>query len=264
MKDNATVVLRGERVRLVPYLKAHIQQYHAWMQDEELLRLTCSEPLSLEEESSNQRSWRDDPHKVTFIVCALGADGAAANDPDMTVGMCGDVNAFLAPAEEEEEDDEGDHYHEQQQSIAHGGGDSGGDSGGGGVSGGGVSGGGDSGAAAAAAGGPTAIKLFAELEIMIAEPGRRRGGLARESLLLFVHWLLQAVPRIATLVVKITDDNEPSRRLFESLGFAVHKHMPVFGQTEYRLPVDDARRAAERHWDEVRAEQRERLDLLDL
>ena len=99
---------------------------------------------------------------------------------------------------------------------------------------------------------------------MIAEPSRRRGGLARESLLLFVHWLLQAVPRIATLVVKITDDNEPSRRLFGSLGFAVHKHMPVFGQTEYRLPVDDARRAAELHWDEVRAEQRERPDLLDL
>ena len=104
MREHAAVVLRGERVRLVPYLKAHIQQYHAWMQDPELLRLTCSEALTLEEETANQCSWRDDAHKATFIVCALGADSAAINDSDMTAGMCGDVNAFLTPAEDDDSD----------------------------------------------------------------------------------------------------------------------------------------------------------------
>lgn len=238
MRENAAVVLRGERVRLVPYLKAHIQQYHAWMQDAELLRLTCSEALTLEEETANQCSWRDDAHKATFIVCALGADGAAVDDPDMTAGMCGDVNAFLSPAEDDDGDCTDNREPPQQHAIAHG-----------------------SRGSSIDSSAPVAFRLFAELEIMIAEPSRRRSGLARESLLLFVHWLLQAVPHIVMLVVKITDDNEPSRRLFESLGFAVYKHMPVFGQTEYRLPVEAARRAAERHWHDVRAELCERPDL---
>ena len=75
MRDNAHLVIAGERVRLVPYTFAHVEQYHAWMQDEELLRLTCSEPLSLEEEQANQISWRDDPSKVTFITkLSFGAD----------------------------------------------------------------------------------------------------------------------------------------------------------------------------------------------
>ena len=212
MRENAQSLIVGSRVRLAPYLRAHIDRYHAWMQDEELLRLTCSEPLSLEEETANQRSWRDDENKVTFIVCAL--DSVTAED-DLTAGMCGDVNAFLSAAEENEDDDDAAKIIAREEEP-----------------------------------------LFAEIEIMIAEPSRRRGGLAREALLLFMHWLLCHVPRITKLVVKITDDNLPSRALFASLGFTVHKHMAVFEQTELRLPADEARAMCERHWVERQAQVR--------
>jgi RimJ/RimL family protein N-acetyltransferase len=198
MRDNQATMLVGRRVRLVPYRPEHIATYHAWMQDEELLRLTCSEPLSLEEETANQRSWCEDPSKVTFIICALGTAGS---DDALTTGMCGDVNAFLSPAEDDE---------------------AGGD-------------------AASSAG------LSAELEVMIADKEQRRRGLARESLQLFVHWLLNHVP-VTSLVVKITDDNVPSIRLFEALGFAVHRHLAVFEQTELRADVATARAACAQHF----------------
>lgn len=238
MRQNACTVLIGQRVRLTPYLKEHIPQYHAWMQDEELLRLTCSEPLTLEEETANQQSWRDDAHKATFIVCAL--DGRAdADNPDLTAGMCGDVNAFLSPADNEMSEEELEKQQQQWQQGQQRPPD-------------------DSSGTAASC---ITVELHAELEIMIAEPGRRRGGLARESLLLFLHWLLEGTPGISTLIAKISDDNEPSRRLFESLGFTVHKHMAVFEQTEFRLSADIARTLSEKHWKEAGAEQRVRHDL---
>ena len=49
------------------------------------------------------------------------------------------------------------------------------------------------------------------------------------------------MPRVGRLVVKVTDANVPSLRLFESLGFTVHKPMPMFQQTELRLSVASAR-----------------------
>ena len=202
-------ILRGSRVRLVPYTRAHVAAYSEWMQDPELLRLTGSEPLSYDEELANQVSWTEDPHKVTFIVCALdevGGGAAADGVPgdDLTQGMCGDVNAFLSPLEADDDDDDG---------------------GGGAVA---------------------SDALSAELEVMIAVPDRRRGGLAREALTLFVDWLLARAPAIARLVVKVTDDNAASLGLFASLGFAVHKHLTFFEQTELRRPADAAREEARR------------------
>ena len=83
--------------------------------------------------------------------------------------------------------------------------------------------------------------VSAELEIMIAEPAQRRRGLARTALQMFIAYLLERVPRVGRLVVKVTDANVPSLRLFESLGFTVHKPMPIFQQTELRLSVASAR-----------------------
>ena len=214
MRGNERTVLRGPRVRLMPYLRAMVPTYHAWMQDDELLRLTCSERLSLEEELANQISWREDAHKVTFIVCAL-QECVGEKEADPTAGMCGDVNAFLSPMETDDE-----------ASL-------------------------ESNAALLQTDQPP---LIAELEVMIADPSQRRGGLAKESLLLFLHWLLRHIPSIGVLMVKITDDNEPSRRLFESLGFTTHKHMAVFEQTELRTPVKAMLARCNKFWTEMQAE----------
>jgi hypothetical protein len=53
---HVTVTKRGQ----VPYHADHVPLYNAWMQTPELLELTASEPLSLEEEYENQVSWRED------------------------------------------------------------------------------------------------------------------------------------------------------------------------------------------------------------
>jgi RimJ/RimL family protein N-acetyltransferase len=66
MKINATTVLVGERVLLVPYLAEHVPLYNAWMQSPELLELTASEPLTLEEEYENQISWREDEQSTIW------------------------------------------------------------------------------------------------------------------------------------------------------------------------------------------------------
>ena len=68
MRLNEDTVLVGRRCVLVPYKEKYVTRYHAWMQDDDLLALTASERLTLDEEVENQRSWRDDAKKLTFIV----------------------------------------------------------------------------------------------------------------------------------------------------------------------------------------------------
>lgn len=58
------VSLEGKRVVLVPYMAEHVPRYHNWMQDEELLQATGSEPLSLEQEYEMQISWTQDPNSI--------------------------------------------------------------------------------------------------------------------------------------------------------------------------------------------------------
>ena len=61
---------------------------------QQILRLTASEPLTLEEEHSNQVSWRESGDKLTFIIClplfgrgSNAAPGAAtAGDADNAAG----------------------------------------------------------------------------------------------------------------------------------------------------------------------------------
>lgn len=92
MRLNEDTVLRlsGSDVVLVPYNKSHVKTYHEWMGDEELLRLTCSERLTLEEEYENQQSWRADEKKLTFIIVDAHRNNA----------MAGDVNLYLNGDEE--------------------------------------------------------------------------------------------------------------------------------------------------------------------
>ena len=60
MRLNEDTVLVGRRCVLVPYKEKYVERYHAWMQDDDLLALTASERLTLDEEVENQKSWRVD------------------------------------------------------------------------------------------------------------------------------------------------------------------------------------------------------------
>ena len=44
-------VVTGDRVRLVPYCRAHVPRVHQWKQDLELLRLLASEPRTSDDEA---------------------------------------------------------------------------------------------------------------------------------------------------------------------------------------------------------------------
>ncbi|CAE6520600.1 unnamed protein product [Rhizoctonia solani] len=195
MRLNEFTAIVGLKVVLVPYRSEHVEQYHKWMQDPELLELTASEPLSFEEEMDMQRKWRDDADKLTFIILARTAPNPATTDPDAIreLPMIGDVNLFL----KDTETDDGD-------------------------------------------------RKEAEVEIMIAERGYRRKGLAFEALQMFLSYTTrrdQDVPGLALdpyqLVVRIGGSNAPSRELFKRLGFVVSKEVAVFDEVEMRW-----------HWDE--------------
>ncbi|PYI06560.1 N-acetyltransferase [Aspergillus sclerotiicarbonarius CBS 121057] len=105
---NAKTAISTSMVLLVPYSKWHVPRYHEWMQDEEIQEATASEPLSIGEEYAMQQSWRQDPDKLTFIVClpAPGPQSALQDTDDTTDRMVGDINLFLRVDDGEEGDAE--------------------------------------------------------------------------------------------------------------------------------------------------------------
>ncbi|KAI9660855.1 MAG: hypothetical protein M1829_006420 [Trizodia sp. TS-e1964] len=96
---NKNTVVHVAGINLIPYLKAHVPIYHAWMQDENLQRATASEALTLEEEYAMQRSWRHDADKLTFII---KLDDRLSPDSNLPSRLLGDVNLFLSADEEGE------------------------------------------------------------------------------------------------------------------------------------------------------------------
>jgi len=98
MKLNEKLVIYGTRVILVPYDKEHVEKYHGWMQNKDILEATASEPLSIENEYKMQESWRNDEDKLTFIVLSAQdiEDGHGELD-----AMIGDVNLFLNDPEDD-------------------------------------------------------------------------------------------------------------------------------------------------------------------
>ncbi|KAF8348526.1 N-acetyltransferase 9-like protein [Amanita rubescens] len=195
------------------------------MLDEELRRLTASEPLSLEEEYEMQQNWLLDEDKLTFIILSnpdvldpSNEETIAPSDPRIRLlPMVGDVNIFLhgtlasGRAGDSTEKSEGNEIEDDD--------------------------------------------FEAEVEIMIAEPAYRRRGLAQEALQLMLSYAT-GTPRLfrvdtdcrstpsplhipaAYLVTRITESNEPSIRLFEKLGFKITKRVPVFEEVEMRWRAD--------------------------
>ncbi|KAL4890948.1 GNAT domain-containing protein [Aspergillus ambiguus] len=109
---NAETAISTSTVLLVPYSKWHVPRYHEWMKDEEIQEATASEPLSIEEEYTMQQSWRQDPDKLTFIVClptpsaqqAQGIPDPLSAEDDSPERMVGDINLFLRVDDGEEGD----------------------------------------------------------------------------------------------------------------------------------------------------------------
>ncbi|XP_054715947.1 N-acetyltransferase 9-like protein isoform X1 [Uloborus diversus] len=97
MKINSCTKIIGSKIVLIPYREHHVPKYHLWMQDKELLDLTASERLSLEEEYAMQKSWFEEEDKCTFIVL----DKNIFDDSDDEIdSMIGDVNLFFNVEEE--------------------------------------------------------------------------------------------------------------------------------------------------------------------
>ena len=90
--DAKNRVIVGKRVILTPYKPDHVQKYHTWMQDPELLFLTGSEPLSLDEEYEMQRKWVKDEDKCTFIVLDRETMEKTSNEVS---AMIGDTNVYF-------------------------------------------------------------------------------------------------------------------------------------------------------------------------
>ncbi|GAB1600664.1 N-acetyltransferase 9-like protein isoform X1 [Argonauta hians] len=93
MLINSNTRIISDRILLVPYEAFHVPKYNCWMQSEELLTLTASEKLSLEEEYENQISWRQDEKKCTFIL--LDHEMYKRTGQNEVESMIGDVNLFF-------------------------------------------------------------------------------------------------------------------------------------------------------------------------
>ncbi|PYH78370.1 N-acetyltransferase [Aspergillus uvarum CBS 121591] len=230
---NEKTAISTSKVLLVPYSKWHVPRYHDWMKDEEIQEATASEPLSLEEEYSMQQSWRQDPDKLTLIVCQpttttsssesgggeVQLDDQLDDDPSR---MVGDINLFLRVDDGEE--------------------------------------------------GESDPQLVGEIELMIAEKRNQRRGFGKAALHTFLRFIvdheaeileefvagdaaasqaltgagLQQRPwRFACLSVKIGQANERSLALFEGAGFQKVTPEPnYFGEFELRRLRESLERAA--------------------
>lgn len=96
-------------------ISVHIYNTKLTLPSQEIQEATASEPLSLEEEYAMQQSWRQDPDKLTFIICRpvsgaqLGSgsgSGSLTNQHDTPSNMVGDINLFLRVDDGEEGDSE--------------------------------------------------------------------------------------------------------------------------------------------------------------
>ncbi|OBT70432.1 hypothetical protein VE03_00124 [Pseudogymnoascus sp. 23342-1-I1] len=225
---NATTAVSTPAILLVPYGEHHVLRYHEWMKSPDLQELTASEPLTLEEEYSMQRSWQTDHDKLTFIAChplpehlssSTGKDASdgiiASQGYDIPEKMIGDVNLFLRLAYEL--DGEGEEILDRPY-------------------------------------------VRGEIELMIASPSDQGRGFGKATLLAFMQYIRNHTDEILdqykshspdgaenhtqnkevkmgglVLVSKINKTNVKSRKLFESVGFGQVGKEDYFGEIELKL-----------------------------
>ncbi|KAL5612403.1 uncharacterized protein BROUX77_002559 [Berkeleyomyces rouxiae] len=85
------------------------------MKDPKIQEATASEPMTLDEELENQKSWRTSTDKLTFILCKpLDFSSSSSSLPSVVSGttdaddnMLGDINLFLTEVVLSDSDDEG-------------------------------------------------------------------------------------------------------------------------------------------------------------
>lgn len=174
-----------------------------------------------------QQSWRQDPDKLTFIICQSATDSSTLNpgyeviengsEYDSNDKMIGDINLFLRVDDGEDSDS------------------------------------------------PTPPKIIGEIELMIAEKKNQRRGFGKAGLLVFLRYILEKSNgileefvtrgvdsgvadklrssaaatgnglRFECLSVKIGQNNVRSLALFEGLGFVKLSAEPnFFGEFELR------------------------------
>uniref|UniRef100_A0A7S3VKR6 N-acetyltransferase domain-containing protein n=1 Tax=Dunaliella tertiolecta TaxID=3047 RepID=A0A7S3VKR6_DUNTE len=248
MLVNQDIVIQGDACILVPYLECHVPRYHSWMQSPELQEATASEPLSLEEEYAMQKSWKEDADKLTFIILDSSLSEPSIKELDLVKPMAGDVNIFLTPLEEEAEEDEseegdadgrpkgvqgssapagtaghlkqqqhqqyGQHDNQDVSQSSHNVRDS-----------------------------STSLQAsIAEVEVMVAEPGSRRKGIAQEAVRLMMAFAAQKL-NITRFRAKILSSNSASLALFKKLGFKETKLVPIFSEVHLELNVRESREA---------------------
>ncbi|VUZ49472.1 unnamed protein product [Hymenolepis diminuta] len=185
------------------------------MEKWDLLKLTASEPLTLEEEYEQQQNWLIKEDRITFILLEksrlsiCGTSGLnpisesefpslkplVNESPISTIceaevnSMIGDVNFYLIPDPESDAPD----------------------------------------------------VFEGEVSVMIAEPSSRGKGLAAQALAGALFYVERLFPHNVTgVVAKISLDNEPSLRFFENkLGFVVRKRNTCFNEAELICPLSE-------------------------
>lgn len=193
-----------------------MKTYSEWMSDEAIREATASERLTLAEEYDMQKSWREDPDKLTFIlslpskrILEEGGKTVAVYEgsDDTSELLVGDVNLFLYEADGDDDEEDGK--------------------------------------------GSDVKEMAGEIELMIARKEFQGKGLGKIAVIMFILYVLENSERIVSgggpgpkklsyLRVKIGKDNARSLGLFERLGFKKTSEEPnYFGEWELRLEIEN-------------------------
>ena len=202
-------VVSTPNLLFAPYLKSFIPTYHLWMQDPDTLFLTGSEPLTLEEELENQKSWLTDPKKCTFIICEkknketenlkifekLNSETFfeknCENDWKELIKPIGDVNLFFHDYIDENE---------------------------------------------------------AEIDIMIGDKEARGNGYSKDGVKIMMEFGF-AVYKKTRFIAKIKSENQVSRKLFERLGYDFKREVKAFDEVVYEFDCEEKKTSPKEFFD---------------